>query len=166
MRNTNYHARFHVFNDQTNDHDDSDAIYEIWWREEILEDFENRMYQGECFDGACKYFILNIKENYWVNVSEICEESDSKNGGDESSKDTGQEEDQEDTDQEEDQAQEEEKDQEEEEEGEDAEPPDESHQEATEPSVSTKDEDDFDDDFADSDDDGGQELLNMSKKQN
>ena len=45
-------------------------------------------------------------------------------------------------------------------------PADESNRQADEPTINTNDEDDFDDDFADSDDDGGQELLNMSKKQN
>ena len=63
MRHSDYHERFLAFNDNSNsnDNDDPDALYEIWWEENIQEGFENRMYQGECFDGAYKIYIFKYE---------------------------------------------------------------------------------------------------------
>ena len=54
-RHTDYHERFLVYDVDTltyNDHDDPDALYEIWWEDEIQH--LQKRFRGGCFTGAYK----------------------------------------------------------------------------------------------------------------
>ena len=61
MRNTDYHAHFQAYKyDNSNDHEDPDIIYRVWWEENHQAVFETMLYQGASFDGA--YTVIFLKK--------------------------------------------------------------------------------------------------------
>ena len=66
MRNTDYHESFLVYNVNlnSNDDEDPDILYKIWWEENIQEEFERKLEQEESFDGAYKDIFLNTKNAF------------------------------------------------------------------------------------------------------
>ena len=51
-RHTHYHERFLAYNDYTNDWEDPDFLYEIWYADNIQH--LQRRFRGGYFDGAYK----------------------------------------------------------------------------------------------------------------